>query len=1027
MNRSLALLVFLALVLCGLSDIRPILADASPAPAHFHNPVIPGFHPDPSIVRVDEDYYLVNSSFEWFPGIPVFHSRDLVNWRQLGHVLNRRSQLNMVANKPSSGVWAPTIRHHLGRFYVIVTCKQCGTDEGPNPGWNFFVTAERPEGPWSDPVFVDSPRGIDPSLFFDDDGTAWFSANRFPEEPRYPGEHIVYTQRIDLDSGRLLGERFDITSGMAEGTRATEGPHQYRVDDRYYLVTAEDMTWEKHAVAAYVADRPQGPYSPVPGNPLLSHRDKPLSPVQNTGHADLVQTQKGDWWSVMLGVRKLDGHYNLGRETFLAPVAWRGGMPEIGGQESELVMMGRRPDLPWTPWLQPPALDEFEAGELRPEWNMLRTPQSRWWSLSDRPGVLRLALRPERSTEWSNPSLVARRFQHHQFIAATGLEFEPEATGEEAGLIAMQNDRFQYRLVIEFNDGNKNVSLYKVFNQDRKVLTETLVHRQPWQDERVLALKVDGMALQFMAGENRGSLQPVADAQDGTVLASNVSGGFSGAYVGMYASSNGGQSDNHADFDWFLYQPGLGPQPAPYGNPVVRHMYTADASPHVFPDGRVWMVTSVDHEQGGGYETMHRYHSFSTTDMVNWTDHGSILEIDAVRPENPGPDRYALWAPDMIYRDGRYYLYYPVRILHTDKQKPDGGRVVTSYLGVAVSDAPDRPFTVVNPRIEGTRGIDPAVFIDDDGEAYLYWGQHLAAKLADNMIELASEPLRTEADTDRFMEAPWMHKRDGRYFLSYHSRYDWQARVTLENHDDPERLKSELWYSVGDSPMGPFRFGGRLNPELGVGVSSGPRHPLADMVPWKLTQSNHGGIVEYHGQEYLFYHTSALSSWRLHAFQDKGEWTQRSVSVDRIEYDTEGMPRLVQQTVEGVPAVFVEQAFERILSPQSAERGETEGREWLRFEEVALGSGYYYFDAVLDSFDIPPELEVRADAPDGELLGTARVWLQQQEPGSGVAETFLRNANGRRDIFVVNRNGAAFEASRFRFFAGSPASMKNRP
>jgi hypothetical protein len=199
------------------------------------------------------------------------------------------------------------------------------------------------------------------------------------------------------------------------------------------------------------------------------------------------------------------------------------------------------------------------------------------------------------------------------------------------------------------------------------------------------------------------------------------------------------------------------------------------------------------------------------------------------------------------------------------------------------------------------------------------------------------------------------------------------------------------------------------------------------MVPWKLTQSNHGGIVEFHGQEYLFYHTSALSSWRLHAFQDKGEWTQRSVSVDRIAYAEDGLPVPVQQTVEGVPAVFVEQAFERVLAPAQAARGEVNGRAWYRFDEVPLGTGYYYFDARLDWFDSPPELEVRADAPDGPLLGTARVRLSQREQGQGVAETFLRGANGRRDIFVVNRNGAKFKPGPFRFFAGSPNSTERQP
>ena len=544
------------LLLLAALPAAPVLAErpADAEAAYFDNPVIPGFHPDPSVVRVGEDYYLVNSSFEWFPGIPVYHSRDLVNWRQIGHALSRRSQLNMVGNTPSSGVWAPTIRHHEGVYYVIVTCKQCATEAGPNPGWNFYVTSDRPDGPYSDPVFVDSPKGIDPSLFFDDDGRVWFSANRFPDEPRYPTEHIVYTQEIDLASGRLLGERHDLTAGMAYGVRATEGPHQYKVDGRYYLLTAEDMTWENHMVATYAADRPEGPYTLLPGNPALSHRDRPDSPVQHTGHADLVQTQDGDWWALLLGVRKLDGNYYLGRETFLVPVAWRDGNPLLGHGPGEVRMREHRPDLPWTPWPAAPERDDFDSGRLALEWNFLRTPQTTWWSLEARPGWLRLRLRPERSTERANPSLIARRFQHHAFLAAAALDFDP-GEGEEAGLVAIQNDRFQYRLVVTRQGGVKLVRLVKVFNEDRKVLSETVVAQRPYDSDHVLALEVSGLDLRFLAGPDGEHLAPLGQTQDARVLASNVAGGFIGAFVGMYASSNGQPSDNEADFDWFLYRP----------------------------------------------------------------------------------------------------------------------------------------------------------------------------------------------------------------------------------------------------------------------------------------------------------------------------------------------------------------------------------------------------------------------------------------------------------------------------------------
>jgi arabinoxylan arabinofuranohydrolase len=472
--------------------------------------------------------------------------------------------------------------------------------------------------------------------------------------------------------------------------------------------------------------------------------------------------------------------------------------------------------------------------------------------------------------------------------------------------------------------------------------------------------------------------------------------------------------------------------PYPLGNPVIRHMYTADASPHVMPDGRVWMVTSVDSDQGGGYETMHEYHSFSSADLVHWTDHGRIFHIDDIRPADaPATDKYALWAPDMVYRNGQYYLYYPVRILHSDQTNAKGGRVTTAYIGVAVSDSPGHPFKVVNPRMAGTQGIDPAVFVDDDGQPYLYWGSHWAAKLTPNMTELAGKPVKLEVGTDRFMEASWMHKHAGRYYFAYHTKYDWQVKITAANADDPTRARSEIAWSVGDSPLGPFTFGGTLNYELGVNVKNGPRSPAGDFVPWRLTQSNHVGIVEYHGQDYLFYHTSALSSWRQDSFKGEGTWTQRSVCIDKINYGPDGAMLPVQQTIEGVPAVRIDQPKDMILSysgtgsadgPRVEDFVITPDRSTLTFPQVDLGTGYYYFGVTHEPNAPTFTVEIHLDHADGPLVGTA---LPACDPATAgyQAVASLRGARGRRDVvFVVKWEGGtpALKLSHFHFFAGAP-------
>lgn len=539
--------LIIILTLVGLQACSSSVEQAKPssAPTHYQNPIIAGFHPDPSVTRVGEDYYLVNSSFEWFPGIPIYHSKDLVNWRPIGHALTRPSQLKMVKNGASSGVWAPTIRYHQGKYYVIVTCKQCGM--------NLYVTADKPEGPYSDPIIVDAPKGIDPSLFFDDDGKVWFSANRFPQKPAYKIQHIVYTQQIDLETGKLFGPRYDLTDGKDCGIRATEGPHHYKVGDKYFLVTAEGMTWEKHAVCIYSSDTPYGPFELLPGNPKLSHRDKPDSLFHHTGHADLIQTQKGDWYSVLLAVRKLtDKSYYLGRETVMVPVEWKEGLPYLGSKEGEILEFEPRPNLAWAPWPKQAPRDEFDSDQLGLQWNLLRTPLTQWWRLGD--GKLELPLRKERATERANPSLVARRFQHFDFEAITKIAFEPQQDDEEAGLIAIQNDRFQYRLVISQEKGEPVLKLMKAYNKQRKVLKEVLVHQQPYNGETVLALEVHGLEMQFKVGEDEESLTNFAPVQDAKVMSSHVAGGFTGAYVGMYASANGKKSTNTASFDWFSYE-----------------------------------------------------------------------------------------------------------------------------------------------------------------------------------------------------------------------------------------------------------------------------------------------------------------------------------------------------------------------------------------------------------------------------------------------------------------------------------------
>ena len=332
--------------------------------------------------------------------------------------------------------------------------------------------------------------------------------------------------------------------------------------------------------------------------------------------------------------------------------------------------------------------------------------------------------------------------------------------------------------------------------------------------------------------------------------------------------------------------------------------------------------------------TMHAYHTFSTADMVNWIDHGEILNIDDVgQPENPKTD-WALYAPDMVYRHGKYYLYYPIHSMLRDTLAVDGKHIIENFIGVAVNEKPYGKFKILNPRIEGTDGIDPSIFVDDDDQVYLAWGKHMVSRLKDNMYELATEPVQVDLGTNTFMEASWLEKRDSTYYYSFHTRYN--RNLDPQDIDDSTRVKSELAYSVSKDIMGPYTYKGIINKEPGVGVTHGARSPLGDYVPWRLTLSNHVGIAEWHGHNYLFYHTSALSSWRQDEFKERGTWTQRSTCIDRLEIDENGNYQTVIQTLEGVEPIEIDQPFE-ILLTKNVEVGNS--NRVLKFENIDLGTG----------------------------------------------------------------------------------------
>ncbi len=547
----------------------------------IQNPIIPGFYPDPSICRVGKDYYIANSSFSFFPGIPLFHSRDLAHWECIGYALDRPEQLRLNPERTSGGLFAPTIRYHEGLFYVIVG--------NMTTGENILVTAEDPAGDWSEAHLIDGVGG-DPSLFWDDDGTCWCSYSKMG----VPGQGGIVNRQLDLSTYQLVGEEYYLWSGNAYDAHSPESSHIYKKDGWYYLLIAEGGTEHYHATTVARSRALNGPYKNYRGNPILSHGHLSMyHEIVNIGHSDLVETQNGEWYMVSLASRPYGGyHKNLGRETFIMPVIWESGWPIVSPETGKCEMEYPAPYLPEYPVAPSPELDDFDAPKLSWEWNTLGTPVNDIYRLEDGCLIIRTektpienwahnvfgafpqdpeerrklfeAMMAQRKNAKSYAlGFVGRRQQHFSYTAATEMTFTPKTDKDTAGLVLFQDSMNQLRVEVA-REGEKIVArVVKFYNviphaMMGDVIPEMDVEEGLYskvlgcielQDENVeLRLEARGQSNSFYVNEI-----PVACNVDGSFLGSETCGGFIGAYVGMFASGNGEEVDNEASFDWFSY------------------------------------------------------------------------------------------------------------------------------------------------------------------------------------------------------------------------------------------------------------------------------------------------------------------------------------------------------------------------------------------------------------------------------------------------------------------------------------------
>ena len=553
--RSTLLAAFIALTVCG--PIQPqdgqrtvefdwfeyagrdAWFDQSVGPDSFRNPILAGFYPDPSIVRADDAYYLVTSTFSWYPGVPVFRSTDLVNWTQIGYVLDRPSLLPVEGKGVSRGVFAPTIRYHDGVFYMITTLVDAGG--------NFFVTATDPAGPWSDPVWLSEVDGIDPSLFFDDDGRVYVVNNGPPDyEPLYEGHRALWIQELDLAAGKMTGPRQVIVDGGVDLSTQPiwiEAPHLFHVDNWYYLIAAEGGTSFHHSEVVFRSRELFGPYEPGPLNPILTQRtldsDRPF-PVIATGHADFVQTPQGEWWAVFLGCRPYEATlFNTGRETFLHPVTWTDGWPLILDPSRPVPPVLPAPNLPVGEPAPTPHTgnftwrDDFDGDELALVWNSLRGPPDAWLDLDSGPGTAILTAGVEHLSGTSTPAFLARRQQHTSFSASTSMRL-PKHPGVSAGLAAFQNERHYLYLGVRRIDDEWSIFVERAAGDDLGAIAEQTL--DPGDADRIeLRIEADGRPYTFSYRVAPGDWITLAEEIDGSILSTEVAKGFVGSYVGLYA------------------------------------------------------------------------------------------------------------------------------------------------------------------------------------------------------------------------------------------------------------------------------------------------------------------------------------------------------------------------------------------------------------------------------------------------------------------------------------------------------------
>jgi len=516
-------------ILCIQSFIR-INGQPQVMTGGYTNPVLRGFNPDPSICKVDSDYYMISSSSYMYPGIPVYHSRDLIHWKLISYCLTRPSQYFLDKNNNHPEIYAGTLRSHNGIFYMVTT------DVGG--GGNFFVTATNPAGPWSDPICIDKPV-FDPSLFFDEDGKVYYT-----RRGEFKNKDIVQAE-IDIKTGHLLTPLKSISKGLVGDD--TEGPHLFKANGWYYLTMGEGGSRYLHMQSIARSKSPWGPFESCPHNPVIAQHNGWWHHIMALGHADFIEDHTGKWWAVCLGQRKNDymDFCVIGRETFLFPVEWIDGWPHVNLSYFVSSFIAT-PTLPLSPWPTEPETDNFNDPQLSLQWNMLACPLTELYSLTERKGFLRLKGTVNPPEQGKQVAFVGRRQQEMAGECSMKMEFRPTSPNEEAGITIYQSPTCKYSVFVSIRNGKKTALLRKTVGD---LVTEEgdihLTGQTFW-----FRIVIDPKRYSFYIADKENEWKQIGTGLV-NLISTDVAGSFGGVLIGPYASGNGKVCKNPADVDWF--------------------------------------------------------------------------------------------------------------------------------------------------------------------------------------------------------------------------------------------------------------------------------------------------------------------------------------------------------------------------------------------------------------------------------------------------------------------------------------------